>query len=304
MSLLVTGTVGIDTVETPSKRVDDVLGGSAYHFAMAAGLIGPVRLVAAVGEDFPSDLHATFDGTRIDLAGLEIRKGSKTFRWHGKYMEDMNQRESLRTDLNVIAEAPPPVPEAYRDSAYVFLGNTHPGVQRSFIEQLRKPKFIAMDTMDLWINVAKEDLLKTLRLVHCLVMNDSEARLLTDERDVLPAARKVLTMGPKMVVIKKGEHGAVLVTGSDIIALPAYPTDKVVDPTGAGDSFAGGMLGYLASIDRVDTVALKNAMAYGACTASICIEDFSSFATKRSNRNDVKSRLMKYREMLSLDEIR
>ncbi len=304
MSLLVTGTVGIDTVETPQKRVDDVLGGSAFHFALAAGLVGPVRLVAAVGEDFPAECRATFDGTEVDLAGLEVRKGSKTFRWHGKYFDDMNQRESIRTDLNVIAEAPPPVPEAYRDSAYVFLGNTHPAVQRNFIEQLRGAKLIVMDTMDLWINTAREDLLKTLRLVHGVVMNDSEARLLTEQRDVLPAARDILALGPKLVVIKKGEHGAVLVTADEVIALPAYPTDKVVDPTGAGDSFAGGMMGYLASVNRHDVSALKNAMAYGACIASICIEDFSSFALKRSTKNDVNTRLRQYRDMLTIDEVK
>lgn len=301
MTLLVTGTVGIDTVETPQKRVDDVLGGSALHFAMAASLVSPVRLVAAVGDDFTPEMRSFLEGRPIDTAGLEVRRGSKTFRWHGKYFDDMNQRESIRTDLNVIAEAPPPVPETYRNSAYVFLGNTHPAVQRGFIEQIGKVKLIVLDTMDLWIDTARDELLKTLRLVHGVVMNDGEARQLTGLRDVIPAARHVLTLGPKFIIVKKGEHGAVLVSGDETIALPAYPTAAVVDPTGAGDSFAGGMMGYLASTDRIDTSAIKTAMAYGTCIASICIEDFSSFALKRSSAADVDARLRRYRDMLKIE---
>lgn len=301
MPLLVTGTVGIDTVETPTTRVDNVLGGSAFHFAMAAALIGPVRLVAAVGDDFPSEHRKYFEGLPIDLTGLETRKGSRTFSWHGKYLDDMNQRETLRTDLNVIAEAPPPIPDAYRDSDYVFLANTHPAVQRGFLEQMRPPKLVVMDTMDLWINICKDELLATLRKVDGVVMNDGEARLLTGLRDVIPAARQVLATGPKFVIVKKGEHGAMLVTADAIIALPAYPTSSVVDPTGAGDSFAGGMMGYLALVDRHDTRAIKTAMAYGTCTASICIEDFSSEALRRADQNEVRRRLAQYSEMLTIE---
>lgn len=301
MPLLVTGTVGIDTVETPLKRVVDILGGSAFHFAIAASLVAPVRLVAAVGEDFPPDLKKFFDGSPIDTTGLEIRRGSKTFRWHGKYFDDMNQRESIRTDLNVIAESPPPIPDGFRDSEYVFLANTHPDVQRGFIEQIRKPKLIVLDTMDLWINIAREELIRTLRHVHGVVMNDSETRLLTNLRDIIPSARAILEFGPQFVVVKRGEHGATLVTRDELVALPAYPTTTVVDPTGAGDSFAGGMMAYLASVNRTDTAALKAAMAHGACIASICIEDFSSFALKRADKNEVNRRLGAYRKMLSIE---
>ncbi|MBX3395660.1 MAG: sugar kinase [Phycisphaerae bacterium] len=301
MPLLVTGTVGIDTVETPTARVDNVPGGSAFHFAMAAALVGPVRLVAAVGDDFPAEHRRYFDGLPIDITGLEIRKGSKTFSWHGKYLDDMNQRESLRTDLNVIAEAPPPIPDAYRDSDYVFLANTHPAVQRGFLEQMHQPKLVVMDTMDLWINICKDELMATLRKVHGVVMNDSEARLLTGVRDVIPAARQVLAAGPRFVIVKKGEHGAMLVTADEIASLPAYPTAGVVDPTGAGDSFAGGMMGYLARVDRHDTRAIKTAMAYGTCTASICIEDFSSEALRRADPNEVQRRLARYSDMLTID---
>ncbi|HWL95214.1 MAG TPA: PfkB family carbohydrate kinase [Phycisphaerae bacterium] len=301
MSLLVTGTVGIDTVETPQTRVDDVLGGSAFHFALAAGLIHPVRLVAVVGDDFPPAMVRFFEGRSIDTSGLEVRRGSKTFRWHGKYHDDMNQRDSLRTDLNVIAEAPPPIPAHFRDSAYIFLGNTHPAVQRGFIEQFRGTKLIALDTMDLWINTTREELLQTLRLVHGVIMNDGEARQLTDQREIVPAAREILKMGPHFVAVKKGEHGAVLVTNDEIISLPAYPTLKVVDPTGAGDSFAGGMMAYLASVDRIDLAALRTGLAYGVCLASICIEDFSSFALKAATHDDVNQRLATYRRMLTFD---
>lgn len=301
MPLLVTGTVGIDTIETPLQRVDDVLGGSALHFAMAASLISPVRLVAAVGDDFPGEMKKFFDHRPIDTAGLEIRRGSKTFRWHGKYLDDMNQRESVRTDLNVIAEAPPPVPEHFRDSQYIFLANTHPTVQRGFIEQLKKPKLIVMDTMDLWINIERDELLKTLKLVHGVVMNDSEARLLTEKRDVIPAAQAILELGPKFAVVKRGEHGASLVTRDEITFLPAYPTTRVIDPTGAGDTFAGGMMGYLASVNRTDIRALRASMAHGACVASICIEDFSAFALHRADKSELARRLKNYREMLTIE---
>lgn len=301
MSLLVTGTIGIDTVETPDNRADDVLGGSAAYFALAASLLHPVRLVGVVGDDFPSGFREQFNGLPIDTAGLEIRPGAKTFRWHGKYLDDMNERESLRTDLNVVGEAPPSIPDSFRDSQYVFLANTHPSIQKQFIEQLDSPRLVVCDTMDLWIAEFRDDLVATLRAVGGVVLNDGEARMLTGRSDLIHAGRAVLEYGPRFVVIKKGEHGAMLLTSDEIAVFPAYPTDQVKDPTGAGDSFAAGMMASLAKMDRMDTPALKSAVARGTCMASITIEDFSLDALRRSDAAELESRLQRFRSMLTFE---
>jgi len=298
MSLLVTGTIGIDTVETPGRRVDDVLGGSAAYFAFAAALLTPVRLVGVVGDDFPQAFRDTFNGCPIDTAGLETRPGSKTFRWHGKYLDDMNQRESISTDLNVIAEDPPKIPEQFRDSDYVFLANTHPAIQRGFIDQLTSPKLIVCDTMDLWINTARDELIEMLAGVHGVVLNDSEARLLTDRDNLVLAGRQILETGPQFVVIKKGEHGAMLVARDDLFILPAYPAANVKDPTGAGDSFGGGMMGHLAALDQIGPEALRSSLAYGTCVASITIEDFSLDALRSADRNRLEARLAEFKGMV------
>jgi len=301
MSLLVTGTIGIDTIETPQQRVDDVLGGSAVYFAFAASLIHPVRLVGVVGDDFPDAFRAVFDGRPIDTSGLETRSGSKTFRWHGRYLQDMNERESLSTDLNVIAEAPPRIPEQLQDSDYVFLANTHPAVQREFLGQLSSPKLVVCDTMDLWINDCRDELLGMLQAVNGVVLNDGEARMLTGKADLIDAGRDVLKHVGRFVVVKKGEHGAMLITPDDIVVVPAFPTQTVKDPTGAGDSFAGGMMAYLASVDRTDTAALKTAIAYGTCTASIAIEDFSLASIRKADSDTLKARLDQFKTMLRFD---
>jgi sugar/nucleoside kinase (ribokinase family) len=301
MSLLVTGTIGIDTVDTPHGSVKDVLGGSAVYFALAASLLEPVRLVGAVGDDFPAGFRRIFEKRRIDLAGLETRAGSKTFRWHGKYLNDINERQTLRTDLNVVSEAPPKIPAAFADSGFVFLANTHPAVQRVFLGQLSAPRLIVCDTMNLWISDFRQDLLETIKRVDGLVLNDGEARMLTGCHDLIQAGRAVLKMGPTFVVIKKGEHGAMLVSPDELFVLPAYPTERVKDPTGAGDSFAGGMMGYLAAANRFDGRTLKSAMARGACVASIAIEDFSLEALARATPADVDTRLRRFCDMLSID---
>lgn len=301
MSLLVTGTVGIDTVETPHGTANDVLGGSACYFSLAASLLTPVRLVCVVGEDFPEKFRNLFANRPIDLAGMETRAGSKTFRWHGRYVGDMNHAETLRTDLNVVAEAPPKIPEAFRDTGYVFLANTHPAIQRRFIEQLRSPKLIVCDTMNLWINEFRDDLVRTLSAVDGVVLNDGEARLLTGQTDLIRAGLDVIKMGPTFVVIKKGEHGAMLVSPDEVFVLPAFPTANVKDPTGAGDSFAAGMMGHLAAIDRIDAGAMKGAMARGACMASITIESFSLDSILAAKRETLDARLTKYKQMLSFD---
>ncbi|MCZ6816785.1 MAG: PfkB family carbohydrate kinase [Planctomycetota bacterium] len=301
MSLLVTGTIGIDTVETARDKAENVLGGSAAYFAFAARLLAPVRLVGAVGDDFPTAFRDALNDPSIDTSGLETRAGSKTFRWHGKYLEDMNQRESISTDLNVVAEAPPAIPESFRDSPFVFLANTHPAVQYGFIDQLDSPGFVVCDTMDLWINEFRDDLLKTLSRVHGVVLNDGEARMLTGKDDLFRAAQAVLDLGPTLAVIKKGEHGAMLVTRDDLLVLPAFPTSSVVDPTGAGDSFAGGMMGHLAATNRTDIAAVRSAIAWGTCAASLTIEAFSVDAIRAADREALARRLARFRSSLAFD---
>ncbi|HUN81525.1 MAG TPA: PfkB family carbohydrate kinase [Phycisphaerae bacterium] len=320
MSLLVTGTIGIDTVETPFGKAAEVLGGSAVYFSFAASLLSPVRLVGVVGEDFPRSFREMFQQRDIDTAGLELRAGSKTFRWHGKYIGDMNAAETLRTDLNVVSERPPLIPEAFRDSKFVFLANTHPALQRGFIDQLKGPRLVVCDTMNLWISQFREELIETLGRVDGVIFNDGEARLLTGEDNLILAGQRVLNWGPKFVIIKKGEHGAVLVSdpqrldkgsagsGSGhpsadaddgLFVMPAYPTTRVVDPTGAGDSFAGGVMGHLASAGQTDLEAIKSAMVRGACLASITIESFSLDSIRTARKADLEKRLAQFRRISS-----
>src|SRR5947209_10043740 len=237
MSLLVTGSIGIDTVETPFGRRDDVIGGSAIYFAYSASFFTPVRLVGVVGEDCPRSLLNVFDGRDVDTAGLEIRRGSKTFRWHGSYVKDMNEAQTVEVDLNVLAERAPKIPQGFTDSRYVFLANTHPVLQQEMLGSLKSARLIVADTMNLWIQTEHKELCKLLGHIHGLVLNDGEARLLTEEKNLITAARQVLKMGPKFVVIKKGEHGSLLSSDRGEFVLPAFPAEKVIDPTGAGDSF-------------------------------------------------------------------
>src|ERR1700733_721317 len=242
MSLLVTGSIGIDTVETPFGKRDDVIGGSAIYFAYAASFFTPVRLVGVVGDDCPPKLLQVFNDREVDTSGLEMRKGSKTFRWQGSYLKDMNEAVTVKVDPNVLAERAPKIPQNFLDSKYVFLANTHPILQQEMCASLKSPKLVVADTMNLWIQTERKELVKMMSKIHGLVLNDGEARLLTEKKNLIAAAREVLKMGPKFVVIKKGEHGRMLVSEKDTFVLPAFPTENVVDPTGAGDSFAGGMM--------------------------------------------------------------
>ena len=299
MSLLITGSIGIDTIETPSGKRDNVIGGSAVYFCYAASFFTPVRLVGAVGEDAPKELFSVFGEQEVDTSGLEVRKGSKTFRWHGSYVKDLNEAVSIQTDLNILAEAAPRIPDKFVDSKYVFLANTHPVLQQEMACCLKGPKLIVADTMNLWINTARPDLLKTLKLVHGLVLNDGEARLLTEKRNLIDAAREVLKMGPKFVVIKKGEHGSLMCSGEDVFVLPAYPAPKVVDPTGAGDSFAGGMMGYLATQGNVSMATLKRALAFGTVVASFTIADFSLSGLKATTRDQIDQRFLEFKSAMS-----
>ncbi len=303
MSLIVTGTIGIDTVHTPTGHAEKTLGGSCTYFAAAASLYGPVRLVAAVGDDFPSEHRAVFSKfPSIDLAGLETRKGSKTFAWGGKYLPNMNSRETLFTDLGVLAEEPPRVPAAFQDSTFVFLANTHPAVQAGMLTQLPKRVLTVADTMDLWINIAKDQLLELLDKVDGLVLNYDEAELLTGKANTVTAGRHILEMGPKFVVIKKGEHGALLVHKDGIAALPAYPTETVIDPTGAGDSFAGGMMGHLANAkvgaNPGSFESLRRALVHGTVVASFNIEAFSLQRLMQISRKDLDRRFEEYSAMV------
>ncbi|MEM9414699.1 MAG: PfkB family carbohydrate kinase [Planctomycetota bacterium] len=301
MSLIVTGSVGIDTVETPDgQRADEVLGGSSIYFAAGASYFTNVRLVAAVGDDFPDDLAAKFDQFDVCTHGLEKRAGSKTFRWHGRYHENMNDRDTLEVQLNVLGEALPPVPESYRDSKYIFLANTHPAGQMALLDQFPDRKLVVADTMDLWIETERDLLKQLLKRVDGFVLNDSEAKMLTEESNVVRAADKVLDMGPTFVVVKKGEHGAILRHKDGTGVLPAFPAKDVVDPTGAGDSFASGMMGYLCEQDDTSIDAIKRAMAYGTIVASYTIEKFSTDRLAEIDRSHIDSRLREFAGLLHI----
>lgn len=299
MSLLVTGSIGIDTVETPHGKRDDVIGGSAIYFSYAASFFAPVRLVGAVGEDAPKKLFDVFKNRDVDTTGLEIRKGSKTFRWHGSYVQDMNEAVTVEVDLNVLAERAPKIPENFLDSKYVFLANTHPVLQQGMLESLKNPKLVVADTMNLWIQTEQPELRKLLTKIHGLVLNDGEARLLTGEKNLIAAARQVLKMGPKFVVIKKGEHGSLLVGDRGEFVLPAFPADKVIDPTGAGDSFAGGMMGYLATQGTFSAATLKRSIAYGTVVASFTIADFSLGGLQAADRDRIDDRWHDFKQAMS-----
>jgi sugar/nucleoside kinase (ribokinase family) len=292
VSLLVTGSIGIDTVKTPHGVSENCLGGSAAYFAMAASFFCPVRLVGAVGSDCPFDLAEVFVGRDVDLSGLEIRQHSKTFRWTGSYSENMDERTTVLLELNVLAEAPPKVPAAFRNSEYVFLANTAPNLQHKLLEQVENPVFVAADTMDCWIAKQLKDLKALLKRVDCLIINEDEARMLACEQNLIKAAEKILCLGPSSIVIKKGESGSITCNANaEMFILPGYPAQNVKDPTGAGDSFAGALLGYVAQTDKTDFETLKTAVAYGTIVASFTIADFSLQGLTSINKTDIDSRL-------------
>lgn len=299
MSLLVVGSVAFDSVQTPTQCRDRVLGGSATYFSYAASYFTPVRLVGVVGEDFPHEFVELLRQRQIDTSGLSVVPGGRTFFWKGKYLPNMNDRETLEVHLNVLGSFQPKLPEGYRRSDYLFLGNASPRTQLAVLDQMTGPRLVVADTMDLWIREEHDELLTLLRRIDGLVMNDSEARLLTGEENLVVAGREVLRLGPRFVVIKKGEHGAMFFSAHETYVLPAYPTPQVVDPTGAGDSFAGGMMGYLAEAGNFDPPTLKRAMAYGILVASFTVEDFSLDRLRGISRHDLEQRMSRYRLMLS-----
>jgi len=298
VSLLVTGSIGIDTVKTPYGVSEDCLGGSSVYFSMAARFFAPVRFVGVIGPDCPFDLAEVFAGRDVDLTGLEVRKQSKTFRWTGTYSDNMNDRKTDYMELNVLAEEPPIVPSEYKDSEFVFLANTAPGLQMQLLEQVQNPVFVAADTMDCWIKNDLDDLKQLLKKINCLVINDSEAQLLAAEHNLVEAAEKILDMGPTVVIIKKGESGSMMCkAGGERFILPAYPATEVKDPTGAGDSFAGGLMGYLAQVGKADFGSLKKAVAYGTVVASFTIADFSLEGLTSISKTDIDGRLETLREV-------
>ncbi len=299
MSLLVVGSVAIDSIQTPTAMRERVIGGSAVHFSYAASFFGQVSLVGVVGDDFPAEYTQLLQNRDIDIAGLHVISGGKTFYWKGKYQPNMNDRDTLEVQLNVFGDFKPVLSESLRRSDYVFLANASPVTQLKTLEQITGPKLVVADTMDLWIREQHGELLQLFRKLDGLVLNDSEAKLLTGDENLVSAGQKVRSLGPRFVVIKKGEHGALFFSEHETYVLPAFPTQNVVDPTGAGDSFAGGMMGYLAAKNNLDGQSLKEAMAYGIVTASFNVEDFSLDRLKNINRGDLDLRMEQYRKMLS-----
>jgi sugar/nucleoside kinase (ribokinase family) len=299
MPLLVVGSVAFDSVQTPVAARERVLGGSAVFFSYSASFFAPVRLVGVVGDDWPAQHSELLQKRNIDTRGLHVVPGGKTFFWKGKYLPNMNDRETLEVQLNVFGDFKPTLPDDFRRSDYVFLANGSPVTQLKTLEQVQGPKLVVADTMDLWIREQHEGLMELLRRIDGLVMNDSEAKLLTGDENLVSAGRKVLEMGPKFVVVKKGEHGAMFFSRHETYVLPAFPTEQVIDPTGAGDSFAGGMMGYLAQQNSFEPKVLKEAMAYGILVASFNVEDFSLDRLQRIDRSDLELRMAQYRKMLS-----
>lgn len=289
MSLLVIGTLAYDTVETVEERRVEVLGGSATYFAIAARCFAPVSLIGVVGRDFRAGDLDLLRAAGIDVSGVETAPG-RTFRWSGRYEGDWNKRITLETQLNVLSEFDPKIPARLRAAKYLFLANASPDVQGKALDQVEAPAFTMLDTMNLWIDVARPALLELLRRVDAVVLNDEEARMLTGERNLIRAAGAVLGLGPRYVILKKGEHGAFLLGGDVHFSIPAYPVENVVDPTGAGDSFAGGFMGSLAEQKKCDPRALRRAMLYGTITASFCVQGFSIDAMRDRTRTEIDER--------------
>ncbi len=304
MSLLVTGSIGIDNVTTPFGQVNDVIGGSAIYFSRAAAHFGKVRLVGVVGEDFPRKFENAFKHKNIDSAGLERRVGSKTFRWSGSYDTTMNEATTTAVDLNVLAESAPKIPSKYADSRVVFLAATHPTLQMELVGQVKKPLLIVADTRDLWIKNYHKELIASLRRIDGIVLNDLEARLLAGTVNLVACLEKIRRLlrpsGPRMVVLKKGEHGCLAATGSAFFPMPAFPSSKVIDPTGAGDSFAGGMLGYLARKTKHTDADFKRAVMAGTIMASFTIEGFSTAGINRATTAAVTARIRAFEKMLKI----
>ena len=298
MPLVVVGSIAYDSVKTPHGSVERAVGGSAVYFSLAARHFSGVRLVGVVGDDFAEEDRACLRVENIDSEGVVTVEGGKTFRWSGEYLEDMNQRVTLSVELNVLEDFEPVLPDTYRDSRFVFLANAAPATQASVLDQVDAAQFVMADTMDLWIQTAHAELLALLTRIDGLMVNDSEALLLTDTRHILEAGRAILDLGPRLVVVKKGEHGAILFTPDEIVPLPAFPVESVTDPTGAGDSFAGAFMGHVAQCGDATPRTLRQALAHGAVAASFTVEDFGPRSLLDLDRATMDVRFEHYRRLL------
>ena len=298
-SILVVGSVALDTVKTPFGEAKEVLGGSATFFSYAASFFANVNLVGVVGEDFPPSCIELLRSRNIDLRGLEIKKG-KTFRWSGVYKNDLNERDTLSLALNVFEDFHPLLPPGLRECPYVFLANIDPELHLEVIEQIKDQRLIVCDTMNIWIENKRQALLKTLRLIDILFLNDSEARQLTGEANLIKAGKEILKFGPKSVIIKKGEHGVMYISPNSFFTIPAYPLESVCDPTGAGDSFAGGFLGYLAK-EGGDEKKIRQALVYATIIASFTVEDFSLERLKHVTDKEIEKRFQEFKDMISFE---
>ncbi len=296
MSVLIVGSTALDSIKTPESHNPRLLGGSASHASVAASFFAPVNMVGIVGEDFPRRYLNLYRRHGIDLEGLQITNG-KTFHWSGEYELNMNNRRTLETELGVFETFTPLLPKSYRASPYVLLANIAPALQHHVLDQMRKPKLVFADTMDLWLNIALPDFLKLLRRVDGLVLNESEARQLTQDHNLIRAARKIHSLGPRFVIVKKGEHGAILSQGGKLFIAPAYPLQRVIDPTGAGDSFVGGMMGFLAASRGSVEANLRRAMIYGSVVASFCCEGFGLKSITRVTRPAIEKRVRELQAM-------
>lgn len=300
MSLLVVGSMAYDSVETPFDKRDNALGGSAMFFSTAASCFSPVNLVAVVGSDFNhSDINFLRE-KKVDLEGLTTEQG-ETFRWGGKYLPNMIDRETLFTKLGVFERFSPVLPEKYKESDYIFLANIQPDLQYNVVQQVKKPKFVAMDTMNFWITGTPDELKKTLTVVDALVINDSEVRLLSGADNIFAGARIIQKMGPRTLIVKKGEHGSILIHDDSYFACPALPVENLFDPTGAGDTFAGGFMGYLSHVDQINETTLRRAIVLGTVMASFCVESFSADRLKALTNDDIKTRAAQLMRLISVE---
>ena len=303
MSLLVVGSVAFDQVETPFGKCEKMLGGSASHFSISASFYTDVRIVAVVGGDFGEAEQRVFDRHGIDTSDLERVPEGKTFRWHGRYEYDLNVAHTLDTQLNVFADFKPKLSEAAKQARLVFLGNIQPDLQREVREQVPAAELVALDTMNLWIETTRESLQRTISGVDLLIVNDAEARQLTSIPNLIKAAREILSWGPKGLIVKRGEYGAALFTAKNYFAIPAYPLESVFDPTGAGDTFAGGFMGYLASQDKLDEPAMRRAMIFGSVMASFNVEEFGTERVRKLTHDEINERFRAFKQMTNFEEI-
>jgi sugar/nucleoside kinase (ribokinase family) len=300
--LLIVGTVAFDAIETPFGKTDKILGGAATYIGLSASNFDvESAVVSVVGEDFPEKYLDLLKDNNINIEGLEVVKGGKTFFWSGKYHNDLNTRDTLETQLNVLADFNPVVPESYKDSEFVMLGNLHPLVQLSVLEQVKNPKLVVLDTMNFWMDNTLDDLMKVIAKVDVITINDEEARQLSGEHSLVKAARKIEEMGPKYVVIKKGEHGALLFHKDQVFFAPALPLEEVFDPTGAGDTFAGGFIGYLARTGDVSFENMKRAIIYGSNLASFCVEKFGTERMQMLTGDEVNERLYEFKKLTQFE---